>query len=377
MVDLFKTRVIPLFSRTYQKWQADDGPDLAAALSYYALFALFPIILVVLSIVGYLLGPDSGAQAEVLTLAARSLPPVAYGVLESTLNQLSASSTGAGIIGFVTLLFTATRLFDALDRAFYRIWSVPRPDLSGESFWMRTFITLKDKGVSIALVLGCGLLVIVSSLAGLLIDVLIALAAELSSMLGGVELPERGLLQGLRLGTSFVILAVVLSMLYRVLPSTRVAWRDVWLGALLTTLALLLLQWVAGLSVVSIGGSYQSYGIIGGVMVLMLWIYLAGQIFFLGGEFTYVYAQLFGSRRPASGLPHEVVEVEEGGEAAAGAAAASPPPVSPRAPEQRTAAAAAVGMLVGVAGVLALLLGVAIAGVWRTVGALSRLVRRG
>jgi membrane protein len=93
------------------------------------------------------------------------------------------------------------------------------------------------------------------------------------------------------------MLTLVVMVLYKVLPRTHVAWQDIWLGALFTASLWLILQQLISNSVISLGSRFRSYGVFSGFMVLMLWIYLSSQIFFLGGEFTYVYAHLLGSRR--------------------------------------------------------------------------------
>jgi membrane protein len=98
-------------------------------------------------------------------------------------------------------------------------------------------------------------------------------------------------------------LLLVLMVLFKTLPTVRIAWADVWLGAGITAILLLMLQNLVSRSVISIGSQFQSYGVVGGVMVLMLWIFLTSQIFFWGGEFTYVYTQMLGSRRQARKPP--------------------------------------------------------------------------
>jgi membrane protein len=99
-------------------------------------------------------------------------------------------------------------------------------------------------------------------------------------------------------------------LLYKILPSTRIAWQDIWPGALFTAILWLILQQLISNSVISLGSRFRSYGVIGGFMVLMLWIYLTSQIFFLGGELTYTYAHLFGSRRNYRRLSHKPESVQ-------------------------------------------------------------------
>ncbi|MBE9171167.1 YihY/virulence factor BrkB family protein, partial [Pleurocapsales cyanobacterium LEGE 06147] len=112
-----------------------------------------------------------------------------------------------------------------------------------------------------------------------------------------IQLDELQLTKGLQVGSSFLILALAACILFKILPSVYVSWLDVCLGALLTALLLVVLKEFVSNSVISIGSRFLSYGVIGSVMILLLWIYLTCQIFLIGCEFSYIYAHLFGSRR--------------------------------------------------------------------------------
>lgn len=288
---------VQLFVRTGMKWQQDGCLDMGASLAYYALFSFFPILLVILSILGSLLGPNTNTYEEIVRVAEELLPPSAFSVVSETLLQLHNNSIGASIVGFSVLLFTASGFFGALDRSFEKIWRAHEPPIQGLSLGQVVQNFLRRRVLAFLLVLGSAAIMMLSLMSKIAVAVTLRIIANFSSRLNMVDLERFDLLPFLQLVTSFLLLTLVLMTLFKVLPPTRVRWRDVWLGGLLTAILLVLLQQLISNSVVSLGSRFRSYGVVGGVMVLMLWIYLTSQIFFLGGEFTYVYARMFGSRK--------------------------------------------------------------------------------
>jgi membrane protein len=302
MLDFFKYRVgqascAKLIGRTLIKWQQDDCLEMGAALAYYALFSMFPMILVTLSIVGFLIGPSTDAYNAVLHFARETLPPDAFSVVQTTLIQFHTGSTGASIVGFSILLFTSSGFFGALSRSFDKIWHTKPRHHRFDGVGEVAFIFLWRRFLAFLLVIGTTGLIFLSLLSNIVLDMINRILAGVNQWVSVLAIYQVQLLSWLRLGVSFVTLTVVVMVLYRSLPSTRVAWRDVWLGALFTSVLWLILQQLISNSVISLGSHFRSYGVVSGVMVLMLWIYLTSQIFFLGGELTYVYAHMFGSRK--------------------------------------------------------------------------------
>ncbi|HSM83533.1 MAG TPA: YihY/virulence factor BrkB family protein [Nodosilinea sp.] len=302
MLDFFKFRVgqsrwPKLFGRTLLKWQQDDCLEMGAALAYYALFSMFPMILVSLSIVGFLIGPNTVAYNAVLNFAQETLPPDAFPLVQATLTEFHNGSTSASIVGFGILLFTSSGFFGALSRSFDKIWHTKPRHHRFDGMGEVAFIFLWRRFLAFLLVIGATSLIFVSLLSNIAIDTVTQLLEGVNQWVSMLRIDQVQLLSWLRLGVSFVTLTLVVMVLYKTLPSTRVAWRDVWLGALFTAVLWLILQQLISNSVISLGSQFRSYGVVGGVMVLMLWIYLTSQIFFLGGELTYVYAHLFGSRK--------------------------------------------------------------------------------
>jgi membrane protein len=302
MIDFLKHRILPsrwvqLFIRTGQKWAADKCLEMGAAISYYALFSLFPIVLVMLSVAGFFLGPETNAMSQVLTYAEASLPPAAFTIVEDVAVDLNESSVGAGVVGFLILFFAASNVFGALDRSIDKIWHVPAEARSDDTIQAKILTFVKDRIVAFALVISTSALMVLSLFANIAVKTLQELLVSFNEFITFIDLDEVLVIEDIQMISSFIILCLVILLLYKILPSTRVAWGDIWLGSLLSGSLLVLLQLLVSNSVIRIGSQFRSYGVIGGVMVLLLWLYWTCQIFFIGSEFSYVYAHLFGSRR--------------------------------------------------------------------------------
>ncbi len=286
-----------LLIRTLLKWQRDECLEMGAALAYYALFSMFPIILVILSVMGFWVGPQTHAYDQILLFARESLPTEAFSLVEATLIEFHQQSAGASVVGFVVLLFTASGFFSALSRSFEKIWNV-HPAAQDNNHWVEIALRVIWKRIlAFLMVMASALLILLSLLSQIAIDLLLEILERFGDYSALFVLDRVALLPPLQRGVSFILLVFVVMVLFRVLPTTRNTWHDVFLGSVLTASLLVLLQQLISNSVISLGSRFQSYGIIGGVMVLLLWIYLTSQIFFLGGEFTYIYARMFGSRR--------------------------------------------------------------------------------
>ena len=303
MLPFLKNQVLPsrgaqLFIQTGLKWQKDKCLEMGAALSYYALFSLFPIALVIAGVLGFFLGPDTNAAQQILTFTQDSLPPEAFGIVQDTLLRLNRQSVGAGIVGFGVSFFAASSVFTALDRSVDRIWKAEEPDTEETLTLKANAIALLGKRlVAFGLVISTSLLLFLSLLSNIAIRVVIDIIDSMDRTLSFVQVDSLLIAKALQIGSSFLLVALAVLLLFRFLPSTPTPWKDLWPGTLLTTVLLLGLQQSVSRNIIHIGGQYQSYGAIGGVMILMLWIYLTCQIFFFGCVMSYVYAHLFGSRR--------------------------------------------------------------------------------
>ncbi|NJL44653.1 MAG: YihY/virulence factor BrkB family protein [Leptolyngbyaceae cyanobacterium SM2_3_12] len=302
MLPYFRTTVLPskpaqLLIQTGLKWDRDNCPGMAAALSYYALFSLFPLLLVILSVVGALIGPDTDAFRAIQNVIVQYLPPEVHDLVKETVLALNENSVGAGIIGFFLLFFAASTIFSVLRRSVNKIWDSPSRMSEAGSLPAMVLFFITNQLSAFMLVLGTALLLLISLVSNIVIKTILKLVATFQDTFAFIQVDELQLTQGLQASSSILILALAICILFKILPSLGLSWRDVWLGALLTAVLLVSLQQLVSNSVISIGSHFLSYGVIGSVMILMLWIFLACQIFFLGCVFSYVYAHLFGSRR--------------------------------------------------------------------------------
>lgn len=286
-----------LLIKTGIKWDQDNCPGMAAALSYFALFSLFPLLLVIVSIIGSLIGPNTEAFETIAEAVERFLPPEVHELVKGTVVALNENSVGAGIVGSGFLLWAASSVFSILRNSVNKIWQSPSRASEAGSVLRIVLFTVFNKLSSFLLVFGTALLLLTSLVANIAIKTILQLMATFQETFAFIEIDELQLTRGLQVSSSFLILSLAACILFKILPSVYVAWQDVWLGALLTALLLVGLQQLVSNSVISIGGRFLSYGVIGSVMILLLWIFLTCQIFLLGCVLSYVYAHIFGSRR--------------------------------------------------------------------------------
>lgn len=294
---LLPSRPAQLLIQTAIKWDQDNCPGMAAALSYYALFSLFPLLLVLLSIFGLFIGPNTAVFQSIQSAAQRYLPPDVHGLVRDTVIALNQNSVGAGIIGFGLLLFAASTVFAILRRSVNRIWQSPSRASEAGSLPKVVLFFIVNKLSSFLLVFGMALLLLASLVSNIVIKTILALVATFQETFAFIEIDELQLTKGLQASSSFFVLAIAICVLLKILPSVYVGWQDVWLSALVAALALVGLQQLVSNSVISIGGRFLSYGVIGSVMILLLWIFLVFQILLVSCVLSYVYAHVFGSRR--------------------------------------------------------------------------------
>lgn len=306
MLTFLKTKVIPsrgfrVVRYTAQKWQKDRCLEMGAALSYYSLFSLFPILLTIVSMAGFLLGPDTNISREILQLAASSLPPRAFRIIEGFLLHLNQQSVRAGSLGLLLLMLSASSVFAALDRSVDRIWKVDQEEDSGNLLHSVRSILIK-KGIAFAVVISTAILMLLSLVLRIAAQAILRASIHKADLLGTLErlnIPVNRLPLGqfFHSGSALLLLFLSICLLLYYLPSTSVSFRDLLPGAVLATTSLTVLQQLMSHNILVIGRNYLSYGAIGSVMVLMLWIFLICQIFLIACEFTYVYSHIYGSRR--------------------------------------------------------------------------------
>jgi membrane protein len=187
---------------------------------------------------------------------------------------LNQNSVGAGVVGFGLLIFAASTVFAVLRRSVNNIWRAQMQNSSGESVYRMALFFMLNKLFAFVLVLGTALLLLASLITNIVIKTILKLVANFQETFAFIDLDESSLIWGLQASSSFLILALAICVLFKVLPYSRLNWRDVWLGALLTAVLLAGLQQLVSNSVVSIGGRFLSYGVVGSVMILLLWLFL-------------------------------------------------------------------------------------------------------
>lgn len=275
--------VVPLLKDTAKSWSEDKSPRLAAALAYYTVFSIAPLVLIAIGIAGFVFGRGAASGAVTHQLE-NLLGSQAAGAVEGMTAGAGKPSHGliAAVVGVVTLLFGAAGVFGQLKDALNTVWGVqPKP---GQGVW--GFI--KDRFLSVTMVLGVGFLLLVSLL-------LSAAAAALTGPLARLAPGVGWLGPLLDLVLSLVLVTVLFALIFKVLPDAEIEWRDVWIGAFMTAVLFAIGKFLIGLY---LGRSSvaSGYGAMGSLVVLLLWVYYSAQILLFGAEFTKVYAQKFGSR---------------------------------------------------------------------------------
>ncbi|MDQ7968877.1 MAG: YihY/virulence factor BrkB family protein [Oxalicibacterium faecigallinarum] len=263
-------------------WFGDFAPSMGAALAYYTIFSLAPMLVIVIAIAGFFFGQEA-AQGEIVMQLRDIVGTTAAAAVEGLLK--SASEPGQGIIaatlGIATLVIGATAVFAELQSALDRIWKIP-PDNKGGVVGL-----LRKRLLSFGMVMGLGFMLLISLV---LSAVLAALGKWWSSMLGGWTI----VLEGLNVTVSFAIVTGLFAMIYKFMPRASIPWRDVWVGAIVTALLFTIGKFIIGLYLGK-ASIASSFGAAGSLVVLLAWVYYSAQIFLLGAEFTRVFALRYGS----------------------------------------------------------------------------------
>jgi membrane protein len=275
---------VDLFKLTTQEWLQDKAPQLGAALAYYTVFSLAPLILVLLAIVGVIFRDDpAGAWSKVTEQMSYFLDKSALEVVRNIAQKASepGKSTLATIIGIALALFGASGVFGQLQDALNTIWGVKaKPGLGLWGF-------LRTRFLSFAMVAGVCFLLMVS----------LAIEALLKGFSHYIQTAIPG---GLTIAVSvylifdFAVITTLFAMIFKILPDVKTKWRDMWIGAAMTSVFFLIGKWALGLYLGS-GTAASAYGAASSLVTLLLWIYYSAQILLFGAEFTQVYANKFGS----------------------------------------------------------------------------------
>jgi membrane protein len=275
--------VFHLLKTTVTEWQAHKASRLAAALAYYTLLSIAPLIVLVVAITGLVFGDDA-ARGDVAAQLRGVMGPEAGQAIEAIVANANAPREGlvGTLIGIGVLLFGASWVFAELQDSMNTIWEVtPKPGRGLKGI-------VKDRFFSFTMVLGVAFLLLVSLV---LSTVLSAIGDRLASALPGGE----AVWHVVNFAVSFGVITLLFALMYKVIPDVKIQWSDVWVGAVVTALLFTLGKY--GIGIYLGNASVASpYGAAGSVVVLVVWVYYSAQILFFGAEFTQVYTKMYGTR---------------------------------------------------------------------------------
>ena len=278
-------KVWGMFRQMFEAWSDDYVPSMGAALAYYTLFSLAPLLLIVIAVAGLVFGQDAARgeiEAQLRSLMGEGSALAVQEMLTSV--RKPAEGVTATIIGVCLLLIGATTVFGELQDTLNRIWKVPARSKVGG--WIHL---VRSRVLSFGMVMALGFLLVVS----LVFSAALAVAGRWWGPLFGEWQLLATVADSL---SSFVVVAILFAFIYKTMPTVQIKWGDVWVGAVVTALLFTLGKSVIGLYI-GRSGVVTGFGAAGSLVVVMLWVYYSAQIFLIGAEFTWIYANTFGSRR--------------------------------------------------------------------------------
>jgi len=266
----------------FRQWQSDEPFQLAAALAYYTVFSLAPLLLIVIAVAGFVFGQEA-AQNQVVEAIQGLVGRDGARAIQDMIRHADKenSSSWAALWGITLLLIGAGGVVGQLQVSLNKVWDV-KP--SATSSWRRI---IRDRFLSFALILGIGFLLLVS----LMLTAVVTAASSVYSRF----LPEVVVLWPvLDILISLALTTTLFALMYKILPDAYVSWRDVWIGAAITSLLFSLGKLAIGIYLGESGIS-SSYGAAGSLVTILLWVYYSALIFFFGAELTKYYSTNFGS----------------------------------------------------------------------------------
>ena len=269
-------------------WVEDGAPTLGAALAFYTIFSLAPVLIVTIAVAGLAFG-HRAAEGEILQQLQSVMGETGARAVQALLQSVNRPTLGviASVIGIGTVLIGASGAFVELQKTLDRIWKVKR---RSESVWVSA---VRQRFFSFGLVLGTGFLLMVS----LVISAVLGAAGRfMGHLLPGPVV----LLESLTALLSFAVITLLLAMIFKFLPAAEIAWSDVWIGATVASLLFTIGKVLIGVYLVR-STVASAYGAAASLVILLVWVYYSAQILLLGAEVTHVYAYKYGSRvKPVS-----------------------------------------------------------------------------
>ncbi len=272
-----------LAKKSVSAWIDDYAPSMGAAISYYTVFSIAPLLLIVIAVAGFVWGREA-VQGEIVGQLSGLIGKEGATGIQALIESANQPTKGlvATAISIVVLVIGATTVFAELQSALDRIWKVPQgPKVSG--IWA----ALRSRLLSLGFILGLGFLLLVSLVSSAAIA---AIGGWASGLLPGWET----LLYLINIAFSLGIATLLFAMIFKIMPQAKVSWRDVWVGAIVTAVLFEVGKSLIGLYIGK-SGVTSSFAAAGSLVVLLIWVYYSAQIFLLGAEFTWAYAHAHGS----------------------------------------------------------------------------------
>jgi membrane protein len=282
------------FKATVAAWNADKAPRLAAAIAYSTIFAVAPLLIVTIAIVGAVLGfagtahPHSAVENTLLLHVSRAAGPEAAqmvrGMVDASFGK-PRQSVLAQVIGWITFAIGASSVFVALQDALNTVWDTQPP-----AAHQNVLVMIRDRALSFAMLLVIGFLLMIT----FLLNVAVAYASSnLTSFLPStIAGPAFAIVNWL---VSLLVITVLFALIFRILPDVEIAWSDVAIGAFITALLFVIGQALIG-TYIGKAGVASAYGAAGALLAILIWIYYSASILLLGAEFTKIYARNNGTK---------------------------------------------------------------------------------
>ncbi len=290
-----------LIKTAFNAWSDDHVQSMGAALAYYTMFSIAPLLLIVIAIAGLAFGEEAarGEIAGQFQTLIGERGALAMQALVESVNQPTKGFT-ATLIGGGLLLIGATTVFGELQSSLDRIWRVPGRDRSS-SLWD----LIRSRLLSFGMILGIGFVLMVSLV---LSAGLAALEKWWSPRFEGLEI----MANVVNFLFSFVLTTGLFALIYKIMPRVRIRWSEVWMGAALTSILFTIGKFLIGLYI-GRSGVMSGFGAAGSLVALLVWVYYSAQIFLMGAEFTWAYSHIFGSRRRQPAPPDLIKALDDSG----------------------------------------------------------------
>jgi len=286
-----------ILKAAFSGFMNDFALKYSASLAYYTLFSLAPLLLLLISLAGIFLGKDASQGkifGEINGLVGADSAKSIQDMIKHL--QTSGKSTISVIIGIVTLVIGATTVFGEIQESINLIWQVkPKPKVA----WIKL---VKDRLLSGSMIVTLGFLLLVSLIVN---GALLALSSHLETFLPAVTVT---FFKALSAAISFIVIAVLFGVIFKVLPDADIKWRDVRSGAIFTAVLFMIGRLVIG---IYISNTSSSYGAAGSLIIILLWIYYTAAILYFGAEFTRAYADFYGIKIEPAEFAVHIVQKEE------------------------------------------------------------------